>query len=372
MKAIYIAFQTLEKASGITNKIIAQYRGLVNAGLDTDFCHYEIVNNKWCFVVNESVIGCIGSGLQAHLALYYNYEPVYKYIKDNKIDFVYIRYTQFSTPFFIRFLKKIHALGVVTYMEIPTFPYDTEYTKGSILNRLQRYIERKSRVGFKKYVKRVVTVQKYVEILGIPAIEISNGLDCSQIPLREPRPHKGINFIAVAHLGEWHGYDRLIEGMGLYYKNTSNPVDLNFYIVGTNHKVYDFYMSVAHKYGIEDRIHFEGVKSGRELDAFFDIADIAIGCLACHRKGVFDAKPLKSIEYAARGIPFIYSEINTDFDDKDFIIKARADDTPVLIEEILLFIQKNSFTPAIIRDVVINSLSWDSQMRIVVDTFKTA
>ncbi|MEG2480028.1 MAG: hypothetical protein RSA50_07120, partial [Mucinivorans sp.] len=43
-------------------------------------------------------------------------------------------------------------------------------------------------------------------------------------------------------------------------------------------------------------------------DDLFEQADIAIGSLARHRSGITTIKTLKNREYAARGIPFIYSE----------------------------------------------------------------
>lgn len=362
MKALYVAFQLLDKSSGITNKIVAQYKGLVNNGLDVGFCHYELIDGKWTFVADDKPVYYLGSGFHAHLALYYMFNPAYKYIRDNHIEFIYIRYTQFATPFFVDFLRKVHDLGVKIFMEIPTWPYDTEYVHGTFLNRLQRWIERKSRVFFKKYVDRVVTVQDFDEIMTIPTIKISNGIDIKSINLRKVKQHKGINLLGVAHLGDWHGYDRLIEGMGLYYKETSNPIEINFYIVGDNEKVYKQYLTIAKNYGIENRIHFEGIKGGEELNNYFDTADLAIGCLGNHRKGVKDAKPLKSIEYAARGIPFIYSESNSDFDNRSFVVKFPQDDTPISVDVLLDFIEKNHFDPSEIRKSVTKTLSWDYQM----------
>ena len=53
---------------------------------------------------------------------------------------------------------------------------------------------------------------------------------------------------------------------------------------------------------------------GKELDELFDLADFAIGSLARHRSHIDKIKTLKNREYAARGIPFIYSETDEDFD----------------------------------------------------------
>ena len=69
---------------------------------------------------------------------------------------------------------------------------------------------------------------------------------------------------------------------------------------------------------------------GKELDELFDLADFAIGSLARHRSHIDKIKTLKNREYAARGIPFIYSETDEDFDRMPYILKAPADESAIL------------------------------------------
>ncbi|MEI3231140.1 MAG: hypothetical protein V8S24_07840 [Gordonibacter pamelaeae] len=57
---------------------------------------------------------------------------------------------------------------------------------------------------------------------------------------------------------------------------------------------------------LEDFIVFAGAATGSKLDAFFDDADVAVGSLGLHNRG-FLGLTMKSREYCARGIPFIYS-----------------------------------------------------------------
>ena len=277
---------------------------------------------------------------------------------------VYIRYIHTATPFYIGFLKILKSLGVIVLMEIPTFPYDFELIDEPFKRRLLNSIERFSRKYFNKYVDRVVTVQDFEEILETPTIKISNGIDINEITLRKPTQHSSINFLGVSSMAKWLGFDRLIQGIGLYYKNDGKE-DVHFFLVGDNTQVLDSYKSIVNKYGIADKIHFEGLKTGKELDAYFDIADIAIGPLGLHRTGVSDAKPLKCIEYAARGIPFIYSNCNMDFDDKDYIRRMPSGDNPINIQEILDFLNDINIEPTLIRKSVENKLTWDYQMSLV-------
>ena len=46
---------------------------------------------------------------------------------------------------------------------------------------------------------------------------------------------------------------------------------------------------------------------------------------------------MKNREYAARGIPFIYSETDSDFDNKPYVLKGPADESPTNIQDIIDF-----------------------------------
>ena len=70
------------------------------------------------------------------------------------------------------------------------------------------------------------------------------------------------------------------------------------------------------------------MRHGEELDELFEQADMGIGSLARHRSGITHIKTLKNREYAARGLPFIYSEMDSDFEGKPYILKAKADGKP--------------------------------------------
>jgi hypothetical protein len=74
---------------------------------------------------------------------------------------------------------------------------------------------------------------------------------------------------------------------------------------------------------------------------------------------------LKNREYATRGIPFIYSETDSDFDNKPYVLKAPADETPVDVEQMLAFIDSCSMQPVDIRHTV-EHLTWKIQMENVV------
>ena len=77
-------------------------------------------------------------------------------------------------------------------------------------------------------------------------------------------------------------------------------------------------------------------------------------------------RSLKNREYAARGIPFAYSEIDVDFEQKAYVLKFPADETPIDIDKIVCFCRSSEFSPREIRNSIAD-LSWTEQMRMVVN-----
>ena len=124
------------------------------------------------------------------------------------------------------------------------------------------------------------------------------------------------------------------------------------------------------EYGIGKYVEFHGKLFGEELTAVFNRCSFAIGSLARHRSGITVIKTLKNREYACRGIPFIYSEQDSDFDHQPYVMKAPADESPIDIEAILNFLDHQTMSPAEIRHTV-EHLSWQQQMKQVLDTLKS-
>jgi hypothetical protein len=123
---------------------------------------------------------------------------------------------------------------------------------------------------------------------------------------------------------------------------------------------------IINKYGIQDKIIFHGQLFGDELTKVFNQCQFAIGSLGRHRSGITVIKTLKNREYATRGIPFIYSEQDSDFDQQPYVLKAPADDSPIDIQQIFDFMDNFKMNPKDIRRTV-EHLTWNIQMQRVVD-----
>jgi len=375
MKILFLVYHGFSEVSGISKKIHYQVKGLRENGYEVHLCYYDFdKNGHRCRYVDDKVIKDYGTGILAGLRQRIDFDCVYEYCKDNGIEFVYARCFQNASPFLISFFKKLKKLGIRAVTEIPTYPYDQEFDTFSRQERLGLKIDQMFRNKLYRQMSAVVTFSEAENIFGQRTIRISNGVDFDSIPLHHFKPvDDAIHLIGVAEVHLWHGYDRLIAGIGEYYKHTPNPRKIIFHIVG-GIDPYDLYgegdykgiQSRIDEYGLKDNVVFHGQLFGEELDKIFNQSCFAIGSLARHRSGITHIKTLKNREYATRGIPFIYSEIDSDFENQPYIVKAVPDESPIDVQQIIGFIESHEFNPSDIRKTVEN-LTWKIQMKRVVD-----
>jgi glycosyltransferase involved in cell wall biosynthesis len=376
MKILFLVYHGFSEVSGISKKIHYQVKGLRENGYEVHLCYYDFDSQGHrCRFVDGEVIKDYGKGLMAGLYQRIDYACIYDYCRLNGIQFVYARCFQNANPFLICFFKKLNQLGIKSVTEIPTYPYDAEFVGFPFMTRMGLKIDQLFRHQLYQQMNAIVTFSDAEQIFGQRTIQISNGADMDSIPLHDYHvPSDGsIHLIGVAEVHYWHGYDRLIAGLGEYFKNTSNPRQVYFHIVGGVWKseMYDSmhapgFAELMDKYGIRDRVIFHDQLFGEELNQVFNQCCFAIGSLARHRSGITTIKTLKNREYATRGIPFIYSEQDSDFDNQPYIIKALPDESPINIQQILDFVDNGHFSPLEIRKTV-EHLSWKVQMKHVID-----
>ena len=377
MRILFLVYHGFSEYSGISKKIHYQVKGFRENGYEVHLCYYGFAGNGHrCRFVDDKVIKDYGKGVIAGLRQRIDYGCIYDYCKQNGIQFVYARCFQNANPWLIRLFRRLRALGIRTVTEIPTYPYDQEFATFPRKQRYELKIDQLFRNRLAQEMSAIVTFSDAQEIFGQRTIRISNGVDFDSIPIHQYQPPKdgSIHLIGVAEVHLWHAYDRLIAGLGEYYNNTQSPCQVYFHIVGGVHPHERYKPNAFHpglqaiidKYGIQDKIIFHGTLFGEQLDQVFNQCCFAIGSLGRHRSGITVIKTLKNREYATRGIPFIYSEQDSDFDDQPYVIKVSPDESPVDVQEILDFINVHSFKAEEIRKTV-EHLSWKIQMRRVID-----
>ena len=377
MKILFLVYHGFSEHSGISKKIHYQVKGLRENGHDVRLCYYGFAENGHrCRYIDGEVLEDYGSGAVAGLRQRMDYSCIYDYCVREQIAFVYARCFQNANPWLIRFFKKLKKAGIHAVTEIPTYPYDQEFTNFSRKQRLGLTVDQMFRNRLYQHMDALVTFSDATEIFGQRTIRISNGVDFDSIPLHQPplvvEGKTALHLIGVAEVHEWHGFDRIMSGIGEYYSRRSEDgslkPDVFFHVVGGvhPHRMETDFAPIIKKYGIDDKIVFHGTLFGDELTKVFNQCQFAIGSLGRHRSGITVIKTLKNREYATRGIPFIYSEQDSDFDQQPYVLKAPADETPVDIQRIIDFVGGFTMQPEDIRQTV-EHLQWNIQMQRVVD-----
>lgn len=376
MRILFLVYHGFSEVSGISKKIHYQVKGLRENGYEVHLCYYDFdADGSRCRYVDGHVIRNYGKGAVARILQRIDYDCIYDYCKLKGIDFVYARCFQNANPWLIRLFKRLKNLGIKSVTEIPTYPYDQEFVGFPFITRVGLKIDQVFRNKLSEQMNAIVTFSDAETIFGQRTIRISNGVDMDSIPLHNYKApdDNSIHLIGVAEVHYWHGFDRLIAGLGEYYSNSKNPRPVYFHIVGGVWKseMYDSehapgFSELIDKYSIRDKIIFHGQLFGDELNKVFNQCCFAIGSLARHRSGITTIKTLKNREYATRGIPFIYSEQDGDFEGKSYVLKAAPDESPIDVTRIINFIDNHQFDPIYIRRTIEN-LSWKKQMKKVID-----
>lgn len=372
MKILFLVYHGFSDESGISKKIHYQVKGLRQNGHEVHLCYYDFdPRGHRCRYVGNKVIADYGTGALAAIRSRTQLDCIYNFCAVNAIEMVYARSFMNASPILVRLFHKLNKRGIKCITEIPTYPYDSEFKGYPLKYKIPLYIDKLFRKALAKKMEAIVTFSNEETIFGKRTICISNGIDLDSIPIHNPKKQNDIHLIAVAEIHYWHGFDRLVAGMGEYYKLNPDARKVFFHVVGweddrgTTSNGYLTVEQTAKKYNIGQYVVNHGKLFGDKLDEVFNQCVFAIGSLGRHRSGITNIKTLKNREYAARGIPFIYSETDNDFEDKPYIIKAPADESPINIRQIIDFIDTHDVNPTEIRNTV-EHLSWQFQMEKVV------
>lgn len=365
---------------GVMKKILAQIRVMNRNGFnvflaapDNPFV-YSVTNSN-----GQELLQLATKGMRGMRKRGREMKVVSRFIKENNIDVVYSRYG-FSFDFFL-FYRFLHKQGISVLVEIPTYPISQKWLnvkhnlkqKNYLTALKQMYNVAIGSTGipfFRFCVDRIVNNNGYERIWGIPVLQISNGIDIADIPERKHKYKKGddIRLLAVANVAPWHGYDRLIQGLKIYYKE--NPFRrVYFDLIGPGLEIESLKKFVK-KENLDKYVFFHGTVIGEELDNYFDNADLGVSVLGVHRNKMERCDSLKSREYCARKLPFITEEAEVQYKNKPYTLCVQSDDSPINVHAIIAFYDKITSNSSLLNDMYLyarNECSWDFAFKPVVD-----
>lgn len=306
---------------------------------------------------------------------FYNtfYKSVYKFLihSDIRFEFAYIR-NMFFCVNSVRLLKKLRKDSIKVVMEIPTHPVEDEY-------RLIRNIFRKNLLlalnRLSKFHSKYVNIYAVIgdqckEYFGRKAINIKNGIDVENTPVKKTAVNEDeIHILAMATMAKWHGYDRLIQGLYEYYKDGGHK-EIFIHMVGNDGDgSFADWKKLALSLDLDKRVIFEGYLTGVNLHSVIDKCDIAVSSLAGHRKNIYITSELKSREYMARGLPFIFSTNDEILENaKGYCFKVSNDDSNIDFNILIDFVDTTRHDPELpgkMRMYALNNMSWGKEFSVI-------
>lgn len=300
------------------------------------------------------------------------------------INMLYIRNPSMCLSAY-RFLKHMRKCKAIVMMELFTYPLNKErflsaFTalknkkiKNAVKEFLSLLLDNMYYPFLKNVVHRLVVLLPVKKIWGIETVYIQNGIDTEQYkPKSFIRTEHNITLIGVAYLSYWHGYDRLLRGLKSYYeKRGSEKKKIDFIVIGDGEQKAQMQEYVMTN-GLEERVHFTGVKTGKDLEEYYDLADVGVAALGVHRKNIKYVSTLKSREYFAKGLPFIDSATDLAFTGEmnKYRLQVPADDSEINIEDVIVFAEKYRFQEKARDEMAAYAsryMDWKSQMSIVIE-----
>ena len=287
-----------------------------------------------------------------------------EYIEENSIvfDFAYVRYHFFDKKF-IKLLKELHLASKKVIIEAHSAP---KFPKGLSVMSYIGFRDHIWNKKAKKYVDLVASMSNEESLWGVDTVKIANGIDISNISLHQYNGNcDDINLIAVSFESPVHGYDRVLKGIRNYYDGGGTR-KIMFHIVGTTLNSTD---NLIKKLNLEDICIKYGPKSGIELDRIYNNANIGIGCLANHRIGSFYGSALKTKEYIAKGIPFIYGWKEKVLENFMYAKCFELCEEPIDFNEVISFydaLPKNGLSQKI-RNCLSEEDTWDYQIKKIIN-----
>ncbi len=331
--------------------VVKKCRNIANAFQLHDYQTDRVFFSQKGLLLNERIWGLwpvsTRKGSIGHMLLFFVFADLFLLRKLNFDNYQFISIRHMPThPGFIFFLRRLKRkypqLKII--LDFPTWPYDRELARG-MRGRFLLWLDRLYRQQLQHYADLALHIGPEPNIWGMPTLQISNGIQPEDFPLKIPAAANGhsLKLVFAGNIAHWHGLDRVLAGLVKYYagkKDRAAKVSLT--IIGQG-DASEALQRMAQQWGMETYVSFVGPQNAQQIEAYYQRADIAVGSLALHRIGLSAGTPLKHREYCAAGLPFVFAGADADFRlDFPYALQVSADDTPLDLAALYHFYRKIS------------------------------
>lgn len=258
------------------------------------------------------------------------YRRFYLWIKDNQVDIVYMRRMLQRIVFSRSFFKKSSVVTKLVY-ELPTYPLDPSDKIG---DQISQFIE----MGFyycfiEKYVDIVPVCLQKECVLPKKYLPFVNGVNALHYrPIGTPELKNKFVCVAFAHVRYWHGFERVIRGISAY----QGTFDIEFHIYSSENDTTEALKLLTSDLNLSRAVFIHNLVDIGQMAMIAKDCHIGVGGLAYHKRGATIDSSIKSKEYCALGLPFLYEVPDMAFDKEwEYHYKIPSDESPVDFEKVI-------------------------------------
>lgn len=286
------------------------------------------------------------------------------YLRSNQFDSFLLRLNIIDNNYW-KLLKEMRRQGAFVMMEslsyAPIMNVSKKQTIGfkMIYKSLQRH-----RDDLAKVVDLMLTEGRIDNFFGIPCVEFGMGVDVEKYPIHKYSGKDGeLNLIMVGCDSLFHGVDRILKSVDSYYGGGAPLGRVRLHLVGTLMSQDLHLIKTLSNIKEGDNLYLYGKQFGDKLNDIFNACNIALGPLAQYRSDKKDTG-LKTKEYFARGIPYLYTGDEVHIDSTcPFIYQLNNDDSLVDISKIFEYAKSLTSIPEIqsqMRAIAKEVFSWNT------------
>jgi glycosyltransferase, family 1 len=337
----YANFRVYDETVGITQKVKKQIEAFQELGYDVIYSGYledgvAIFDNNGNILVKKKYFfknGKINHILRRYMLLLLCKDYFLK--NDVELEFSYLRY-HFFDSFYINLLKVLKKKSKKVIMEAHSYPVFVKKDRFNPIKILDEMYSKKAH----KYCDYIASMTNLKTIYEIPTYEIENTLNIDDFKIKKyKRVENKFILINVAFENITHGLDRLIKGISNYYKTIykTTSIDIELLLIG---EYSNSTKKLVEDLSLSEKVKFLGKMKRNEIDTYIDEAHFAVGSMGNHRANSYYGSALKTKEYIARGIPFVYGWEERILINFPFAYKVPLNEEPVDIKKILEFYRK--------------------------------
>ena len=386
MKFLYVSSVSKSRQySGILKKVVGQTKGVSELGWDAFYTCMEGDSVTLCKGDDTLQRETFPGGLRWRDRQKTVADKICGFVENGKYDAVYIK-GFLASPYACKIAacaKKSNQKCRVIF-EIATYPYwgtwlqllKTDFKDHQLRSFLGHLFEIGQHITSMPQMKRNVNMlavfgKPVKRLWKIPCVMLDNGITFTDFHSKTYRYAKdGIHILGVVGTTLSHGYSRVLNGIAKYKDQGGfAKMPVYFDIVGGNDTIKELKSEVL-KLQIAQNVSFLGYKNSKELQQLYDYCDIAVSVLGGFSYHLNYMSPIKSREYCAAGMPFLYAYEDTLPPDAPFAMKIPNNSSPVNIGDVVKFAENCRRNPEISvqeRQYAADHYDWKIIMKRVLD-----